>query len=93
LIGVGCTAAIATDRTKRGDHRAFVGVDVGEPAVTTHALNLKKGARARDEEEALVSRLVLNALAAASGVGARLDIELLAGEAVVTDRTSAGASA
>lgn len=84
LIGLGCAAAIATDRTKRGDHRAFVGVDVGGREVTTHSLNLKKGARARDDEEELVSRLILNALAAASGVDARLGLALLPGEQLIT---------
>jgi len=84
LIGLGCAAAIATDRTKRGDHRAFVGIDSGGVELTTHALNLKKGARDRDGEEELVSRLILNALAAASGLEARLDLPLLAGEQVLT---------
>ena len=84
LIGLGCAAAIATDRTKRGDHRAFVGVDNGSGEVTTYALNLKKGERDRDAEEDLVSRLILNALAAASSLDARLDLPLLAGERVIT---------
>ena len=93
LIGLGCAAAIATDRTKRGDHRAFVSIDVGDATVATHALNLKKGARARDEEEALVSRLILNTLASAAGLDSRLDLKLLAGEELVTGRTSGAASA
>jgi hypothetical protein len=83
LLGVGCTASIATDRTKRGDHRAFVGVDVGGEDVATYALNLKKGERDRVGEEELVSRLILNALAAASGVAERLELVLLPGEAEV----------
>jgi len=90
LIGVGCTAAIATDRTKRGDHRALVGVDVGGGEVATYALNLKKGERDRVGEEELVSRLILNALAAASGVDERLELVLLPGEGVVTGSVASG---
>lgn len=84
LVGLGCAAAIATDRTKRGDHRAFVGVDGDGVEVTTHALNLKKGARDRDQEEELVSRLILNALAAVSGLDERLELPLLHGEQVIS---------
>jgi len=84
LVGLGCAAAIATDRTKRGDHRAFVAVDLGAGEVTTHALNLKKGERDRDAEEDVVSRLILNALAAASALEVRLELSLLHGEQVVT---------
>jgi hypothetical protein len=90
LIGVGCTAAIATDRTKRGDHRAFVGVDVGGGVVVTYALNLRKGERERAGEEDVVSRLLLNALAVASGVEGRLDLGLLVGEEVVVGSVTSG---
>lgn len=88
LIGLGCSAAIATDRTKRGDHRAFVGVDLGDDRVTTYALNLKKGTRERAGEEALVSRLILNALASASGIRTPLDLALLPDEQVLTNAPS-----
>jgi threonine dehydrogenase-like Zn-dependent dehydrogenase len=89
LIGLGCAAAIATDRTKRGDHRAFVAIDLGTDQLTTHALNLKKGERDRDAEEDLVSRLILNALAAASDLDARLHLPLLPGEQLITTPTEA----
>ena len=85
LIGLGCAAAIATDRTRKGDHCAFVSVDIGNDEIITHTLNLKKGARDRDDEENLVSRLILNCLAAASGLNSRIDLPLLAGEQVITD--------
>jgi hypothetical protein len=83
LLGLGCAAAIATDRTKRGDHRAFVALAAGDGEVSTYALNLTKGARDRDAEEDLVSRVILNALAAASGLEARLDLGLLEGERLI----------
>ena len=50
LIGLGCAAAIATDRTRKGDHCAFVSVDIGNGEIITHTLNLKMGARDRDGE-------------------------------------------
>ncbi|MEZ4501594.1 MAG: hypothetical protein R3C39_03125 [Dehalococcoidia bacterium] len=83
LLGLGCAAAIATDRTKRGDHRAFVALDAGGGEIATGALNLTKGARDRDAEEDVVSRMILNVLAAASGVEARLELGLLEGERIV----------
>jgi hypothetical protein len=90
LIGLGCAAAIATDRTKRGDHRAFVGVETGSNELTTYSLTLKKGARSRDQEEAVVSRLILKALAAASGIETALDLTLKPDEQVVVDSPQAG---
>ena len=92
LIGLGCAAAIATDRTKRGDHRAFVSVAIGPGETTSYALNLKKGARERAAEEDLVSRLILNALAQASRIDDRLELPLLAGERIVS-RSDSGGSA
>ena len=79
VVGIGCAATIATDRLKRGEHRAFVScASIG--GVRTHALHIEKGARDRAGEEALVSRLILNVLAEASGVGARLTLDLRPGE-------------
>lgn len=63
LLGVGCTAAIATDRERRGADRAFVAVvGAGEPAV--YGLSLLKGAAGRLGQEEQVSRLVIAAIAA-----------------------------
>lgn len=62
VFGIACTAAIATDRRKRGDHRAYVArwqVD----GVVQAELMMEKGARTRAEEEALVSQLILQVIA------------------------------
>jgi len=79
VIGLGCTATIATDRAKRGEHRAHIAVDgpLGRHSLT---LSLVKGARERDTEERLVSTLVVHA--AALGVGAlhHRAVPLLEGE-------------
>ena len=63
-IGVSCTASIATSRPKRGEHKCFISI-ADELAVTSYSLTLDKGARNRDEEEALVSILVIKAIAEA----------------------------
>jgi len=79
VIGVGCTATIATDRTKRGDHRVCIAVE-GALGLHTLALTLRKGERDRDAEERLVSTLVLHAAATGCGVLHRRGVTLLGGE-------------
>ena len=61
-VGLACTATIATDRPKKGDHRAQIGMWQKE-RLTCYALHLDKGVRGRTDEEELVSRVMLNALA------------------------------
>lgn len=63
LLGVACTAAIATDRERRGADRAHVAVWDGR-APAAYALSLLKGAPRHAQEE-LVSRLVIEAIARA----------------------------
>lgn len=81
VAGVACTASLASDRPKRGEHRAHVAIQ-SERLTAAHSLVLQKGKRSRREEERLVTRMVLNAVAEACGVDQRLDLELLQGEAV-----------
>ncbi len=78
-IGVACTATIATDREKRGEHRCWVATAAGGD-VATYGLVLTKGARDRAGEEEVVSRLVIYALAAAADMPAALDLRLLPAE-------------
>ena len=84
IVGLGCTATIATDRTKRGDHRAFVAAwdDAG---CALDSLVLEKGLRERDGEEDVVSRVVIAALARACGVDAEIDLGLAPSERLVTE--------
>ena len=67
-LGLACTATIATDRAKRGEHACHVAVRDHEGR-TDYGLVLTKGARDRAGEETVIARLVVNALAAACGVG------------------------
>ncbi len=67
VLGLACTATIATDRPKRGEHRCHVAT-WDEAGVECLSLVLAKGQRDRAGEEEVVSRLVLSALAGASGI-------------------------
>ena len=86
IVGLACTATIATDRTKRGDHRAFIAT-WDDDAWTTDELALEKGLRDRAGEEDVVSRLVIAAIARACGVSAELDLGLASSETVTTETT------
>ncbi len=81
LAGVSCTATIATDRQKRGDHRCHVAWSDGE-SQRVYSLVLNKGERDRDGEEEVVSRLILNAVAEACGLDERVGLRLMHGETV-----------
>ena len=78
VAGIGSTATIATDRAKRGDHRCCVAV-CDAHGVTSYALTLAKGLRTRQQEENLVSLLILRAVANVCGVNG-LPIPALVGE-------------
>ena len=75
VVGLACTATIATDRAKRGEHRSYVATwdDAG---CTGYSLCLAKGLRDREGEEEVVSRLVVHALAEVCGVAPDLDLGL-----------------
>jgi nicotinamide mononucleotide (NMN) deamidase PncC len=70
LLGVACTASLATDRPKRGEHRIHVAVQTaGETA--SHSLLPEKGRRDRAAEERLATKLTIWALATSCGVDAK----------------------
>ena len=75
VVGLACTATIATDRVKRGEHRCHV-TTWNASGLTNYNLRLDKGRRDRAGEEELVSRLVVSALAHACGIEDNLDLEL-----------------
>jgi hypothetical protein len=81
-VGIGCTAAISTDRVRRGEERAHVAWVAGVRG-RVYSLEFAKGTRQRNEEEYAVSALVLNALAEACDIPDRLDPMLLSGESLV----------
>lgn len=73
--GIACTASLATDRPKRGAHRAQVALQTVARTVTW-SLELQKEHRSRADEEELVRRMILNAVAEASDIPLRLDLPL-----------------
>ena len=81
VAGIGCTATIATDRKKRGNHRVCVSACT-ETGVLTYGLTMTKGRRSRQDEERLVSLLLLRIIAAVSQVPFDLSLPLLKGETV-----------
>ncbi len=80
-LGLACTATIATDRVKRGEHRAWVAVQDRREA-RAYGLTLTKGARDRLGEETVVGQLIVRALARACGIAQPAPLDLLDGEAV-----------
>jgi hypothetical protein len=79
VVGLGCTASLATDRPKRGAHRFFVALRMVD-RLATCSLVLAKGKRSREEEEDLLDRVLLNTLAEAFGIGERVTVPLLPNE-------------
>ncbi len=85
LVGLACTAALVTDRTRRGQNRCHVAAwdDAGW---ISYDLVLEKGRRDREAEEDIASRLVLLALAEACGVQDTLDLQLASADSLETNR-------
>lgn len=88
-VGVACAASLASERPKRGDHRAHVAFATDDEVVC-YSLTLAKGARGRQQEDALCGRLVLDAVAEAFGVPGRLGLPLLDGDRLERHALSAG---
>lgn len=86
VLGLSCTATLVTDRPKKGEHRAHIGLCT-EFDACVHSLTLTKGARNRQAEERVVSNLLLSTLADACGVKAPETIGLLAGEQILVTST------
>lgn len=87
-LGVACTAAIATDRVRRGEDRCWIAVR-DSAGVSSYGLVMLKGARDRLGEEQLVSQLLLRAIATACGIAAVVPLATLEGEQVETARETA----
>ena len=81
LVGVACTATLATDRLKKGEHRAHIGTSTAAET-RVYSCTLTKGARDRQGEERVVSDLLLTLLARTCGLDVPLDGLLLAGERI-----------
>ncbi|KAL1524853.1 hypothetical protein AB1Y20_019733 [Prymnesium parvum] len=81
-VGLGCTAALRSERPRRGEHRCYIAVYT-ERGLHELSLKLAKDARSRELEDAVVARCALLALAASCGItveGAREFWRLWPGE-------------
>ena len=81
VLGIACTAALVTDRPRRGEHRAHVAV-CGGRSVGVRSVTLEKNARTRKGEERVVADMVLSALGRACGLPPALCDALLPKEPV-----------
>ena len=75
LLGVSCSGAISTDRPKKGLHHAYISIWM-EHEIREIYIQLDKDGRTRSEEEEIVSRLILNAVAEGCGISTLLDVDL-----------------
>jgi hypothetical protein len=87
-LGVGCTAAIATDRARRGEDRCWIAVRQSA-SISSYGLVMIKGARDRLGEEKVVGQLLLRAIAEACGIAATVPVATLDGERIETAREAA----
>ncbi len=75
IVGIGCTASLASDRPKQGEHRIHL---ARQSRQTTASLTLvlEKGRRTRGAEEDLATGLLLNLTAEACGLPADAHLPL-----------------
>ena len=73
--GIGCTATIATDRQKRGDHGCWVAL-ANCSGVNVYGLTLTKGLRDRAGEEDKVAELLIQAMALSRGIVTNVTLPL-----------------
>lgn len=66
-IGVGCTAALVSDRPKRGEHRAWIATQTAN-ATWLVGLSLSKGLRDRAAEERFIANELLYLLSESCGL-------------------------
>ncbi len=85
VAGVGGTASLASDRPKRGAHRFHLAVVCSPAAGKAVSLTLHKGARDRQQEEAVLDAVLLNVIAEVFGVAQRVEPGLLPGEQLQTE--------
>jgi nicotinamide mononucleotide (NMN) deamidase PncC len=85
VAGIACTASLRSDRPKHGEHRFHIAIQTIQHT-SIYSLILTKEARSREEEERVLDLVFLNALAESLDLVERVDVPLLPGEAVHTER-------
>jgi hypothetical protein len=90
LVGLGATAALVSDRPRRGEHRFHIAVANGA-GIANCTCVLAKGRRDRAAEEDLVSRAIILWLARACGIAALSPRSLLQADERYAEAVAASA--
>jgi hypothetical protein len=88
VVGLAATAALASDRPKKGEHRCHVALQTIDSTASA-TLVFQKGTRDRRGEESLVGHLLLRTLARAAGIAETPALDLLPGEQIAEQRVDA----
>lgn len=83
-VGVGCTAALASNRPKRGEHRAWIATHTAN-STRLVGLSLAKGLRERSNEERLVADVLLRLLGETCELASLPEISLQDGDALTSE--------
>lgn len=81
VVGIACTATIATDRPKRGEHRCHIAAWSGG-GHSTYSLTFIKGLRDRAGEDEIASKIMLHALSDSARVEFNAHLRLDSSERV-----------
>ena len=66
IYGLGCTAAIATDRDRRGEDRCHLAIQSGDATLEFNAVLDKR--QSREQQEAACNQLIITAMAQTLGI-------------------------
>ncbi len=83
-LGIACSASLASDRPKKGDHRCWIAIETATHSRIVN-LTLRKGQRDRQSEEQLVADLILRSIAECCGVHNPALLDLRDDETVLVD--------
>ena len=67
LIGIAVTASLATNYTKKGDHKFFIAIQTHKYSAS-YSYSFIKGELSRDEEEKVVTKHIIHAISDACGI-------------------------
>lgn len=84
LLGIGCTAALTTDRSRKGRNRCFIAVQ-SIRETRQISIEFNKDERSRDTEEALCAETIIAAIRAALALEPRVAPSLEPGETLDTE--------
>lgn len=88
VVGLAATAALASDRPKRGEHRCHAALQTVDSTISA-TIRFQKGARDRAGEEALVGKLLLRLLASTAKIAETPALDLHPGEELFEQRANA----